>query len=98
MARKRHGAPSPVTVQLAIRYAMPKNKRFRMSRTVIDQAVARWVEDGEEPEGFEIRVINWQHGDKVTEADNSDGDRETVGRLLRHGAKLNFTLRRNERV
>lgn len=96
--RGGRGVTHPVTVQLAIKYAMPKGKKRKMTKKVIDAAIWHRIENGEEPEGFEMEVINWQHGSRVTEAGNTDQDWHIVGRLLQAGASVRVTLRNHERM
>jgi hypothetical protein len=93
---KRHGV-SPVTLQFSVQYAIPR-KGLKMSRQVIEEAIKYWIEFGEDPAGFVITPLYWQHEDRTTEADDSDRFRQVLGRLLQGGASIRFEMGSHERV
>lgn len=96
--RSRGSRVNPVSLQFAIKYALPKDKRFKMTKKVIEQAIKYWIDEGEEPEGFEITPILWEHENRMTEADDPERFRVVLGRLLQAGAPFSYKVRRDERV
>jgi len=94
----KRGRSHPVTLQFAVQYALPRGKARRMTKKIIEQAVKWWIDEGEAPDGFEVKPISWIHGDRETEASDDDQFRVTMGRLLQGGATIHVKMGRNERV
>jgi hypothetical protein len=95
--RSRRGH-SPVTIQIGIQYAMPRNSLRVMPAKILTQVVKEWVETGETPEGFAIKSIRWIHSEKETEGSDDQTTRTILGRLLQAGASLSFQIRSNEGI
>jgi hypothetical protein len=61
MARSRRDL---ISIQLDIRVKVPRG--FKLSRAVLDQAVRDWAANGVQPEGFQIKIIDWRRGSTRT--------------------------------
>ena len=95
--RKLHS----VSLQFSVRYAVPvRGTRGapKIGKEVLDQAIKYWIEHGEDPEGFEVTPIEWQHGDKTTLADDPERFRIVLGRFLQSGSTISIKIRRDERI
>jgi hypothetical protein len=98
MSRRRTGAGSPVELQFAIEYAMPRDRSRRMTRAVLEEVVHYWIENGESPDGFEVKPIAWVHKNRITGADDEEKFRAVLGRLLQAGTTVSLKIRGHEGV
>lgn len=97
--RSRRGGHSPVELQFSVKYAMPKGgPRRRMTTAVLEEAVKYWIEEGDNPDGFEITPIAWIHGNKTREAESEEDFRAVLGRLLQGRGAVHFTIRSHEGI
>lgn len=78
-----------VSLQLEIRARVPRG--YRLTQELLDQVVREWAEDGESPDGIDIKIIDWKRpGAKRNRPTNQDEARERFRRLLQAGR---FTVR-----
>ena len=69
--------PSAVRFEISVRARLTRDALGLISKEAITEAVERWLENGEAPNGFVIRLTIWSHGKgrSVDPGDNSKGER-----------------------
>lgn len=82
-----------VSLQLEIRARVPRG--YRLTQEFLDEVVRNWAQDGDSPDGIDIKIIDWRRpGAKIGRPTNQDEARERFRRLLQQGR---FTVRLRDR-
>lgn len=78
-----------VSLQLEITARVPKG--YRLTQELLDQVVRDWAEEGDTPDGIDIKIIDWKRpGGRAKRPTDQDEARERFRRLLQEGR---FTVR-----
>lgn len=80
----RLGTSDAVSLQLEITAKVPRG--YKLTQELLDEVVRGWAEDGEEPRGFRIRIIDWKReGARKGRPTNQEEARERFRGLLQQG-------------
>lgn len=72
-----------VSLQLEIKIRVPRG--YRITQDLMDEVVRNWAEDGDAPDGIDIRIIDWKRSGKTHRPTNQDEARERFRGLLQQG-------------
>jgi hypothetical protein len=83
--------PSSVRFELSVRARLPVGALTLLRKEVITEAVERWIESGEQPDGWIIKLTIWTHGKgreirEIGSDERGERLREVIRARLQSGA------------